>query len=107
MHKGLVHGQDEEVRIMIKNHILVAIMALAIVPATAKANPSAANCPRTKPEARSLRAVECPAFWPINQGSPLKAAQYSNYPDSPDPLIALKSAKGGKFLFSMLQVKPI
>lgn len=83
-------------RIMIKNHILVAIMALAIVPATTKANPSVANCPRTKPEARGLRAVECPAFWPINQGSPLKAAQYSNYRDSAYPPYCVEVSKAGK-----------
>ena len=81
-------------RIMIKNQLPVVIMALAIVPATA--NPSAANCPKTAPEARGLRAVECPAFWPDNQGSPLKAAQFSNYRDSPDPPYCDEVSKGGK-----------
>jgi len=95
------------VHIMIKSHILVAIMALAIVPVTAKANPPAANCPGTKPEARRLRAVECPAFWPLNQGSPLKAAQYSNYRDSPDPPYCVEVSKGGKTSILMLQLQPI
>jgi hypothetical protein len=65
------------------------------------------RCPKTAPEARGLRAVECPAFWPNNQGSPLKAGQFSNYRDSPDPPYCDEVSKGGKLLFSMLQVKPI
>ena len=72
-------------RIMIKNYIAATIMTFSIIPMIAKGNPLATNCLKAEPEARGLRGVECPAFWPINKNSPLTAAQYFNYPDTPDP----------------------
>lgn len=77
--------------------IIVAMTILAIGCSLAGSKtPLTDRCPKTSPEARGLRAVECPAYWPVNQGSPLTAAQYSNYRDSPDPPFCVEVSKEGK-----------
>ncbi|MGH9455535.1 MAG: hypothetical protein ACRD2O_16365 [Terriglobia bacterium] len=56
----------------------------------------ATSCPETTPEVRGLRAVECPAFWPASQGSPLVAAQYYDDSGNPERHSCVESSNEGK-----------
>ncbi|HUI19600.1 MAG TPA: hypothetical protein VLZ74_00955 [Methylocella sp.] len=41
------------------------------------------RCPKTTPEARGLRPVECPASWPRGKGAGLKSAKFWDFDFSP------------------------
>lgn len=56
--------------------ITVAMIA-AIGPSLAGSKtPLTDRCPKTTPEARGLRSVECPAYWPPGKGADLKSAEF-------------------------------
>jgi hypothetical protein len=59
--------------------IIIATIILGIASSqTWSKTPLAARCPKTAPEARGLRPVECPASWPPEtpRGASLKSAQF-------------------------------